>query len=124
MTMLSEMANHHNPQRGNTTVDTPRHRPTAAPHPSTTARLDRARVNAGRITGGPGLAMAKAKTAFRKKHAAVIAATASTSGITTGPCTTWIPSAGQAVTRWSTRCHRPYPGFVPGRVARPPGALV
>ena len=52
-------------------------------------RLDPARVNADRITGGPGPAMAKAKTAFRKKHAAVIAATASTSKTTTGPCTTW-----------------------------------
>ena len=89
MTMLSEMANHHGPQRTSTTADTPRHRPTAAPHPRTTARLDRARVNVGRIAGGPGLAMAKAKTAFRKKHAAVIAATASTGGITTGPRTTW-----------------------------------
>ena len=46
-------------------------------------------VKAGRITGGPDWAIANANTAFRKKLAAVIAATASTSGITTGPCSTY-----------------------------------
>ena len=39
-------------------------------------------------------------------------------------CCDAIPSAGQAVTRRPARRHRPYPGFVPGRVAPPPGALV
>ena len=45
-------------------------------------------VNAGRISGAPGWVIANANTAFRKKLAAVIAATASTSGITTGPVST------------------------------------
>ena len=89
MTMLSTSANHHSPQRMRTTVDRPRHRPTTAPDPRTTARWDRASRNAGRISGGPGLAIANANTALRKKLAAVITVTASTIATRAGPVTTW-----------------------------------
>ena len=48
----------------------------------------RSASDAGRISGGPGRAIAYANTAFRKKPAAVMAAMPSTAGITTaGPVT-------------------------------------
>ena len=62
--------------------------PTAAPDPSTIGRCDRACANAGLITGRLPPAIENANTAFRKKLAAVTAATASTTGITIGPFST------------------------------------
>ena len=86
MTMLRDSPNHLSPHREKTTVATPRHTPTAKPDPSTIGRCDRAWVNAGLITGlHPARAIENANTAFRKKLAAVTAATASTTGITIGP---------------------------------------
>ena len=87
--MLSDTPNQSRPHRVITTVDSPRARPTAVPQARTTGRWARASAKAGRIIGVPGLEIANAKTAFRKKLAAVTTVTASTSGITTGPVSTW-----------------------------------
>ncbi len=84
-TMLSDSANHHSPHRTTTTVENPSSNPTPTPQQSTTPTWDRALVNAGRISGGPGRAMANANTASRKKVAAVMATTPSMRGIRTGP---------------------------------------
>ena len=54
-----------------------------------TRQWRRACPKAGRISGLPGTEMAKAKTALRKKLAAVRAVTASTQGIRIGPVRTW-----------------------------------
>ena len=59
------MVNHHFPHRLTTMVENPRARPTPNPQATTVRRCLRAWANAGRISGAPGLLMAKANTAFR-----------------------------------------------------------
>ena len=53
------------------------------------AACDRARVTAGRMSGRPGVAMAKANTAFRKKLAAVMTVTPMMAATRTGPGNAW-----------------------------------
>src|SRR5262249_61412280 len=95
MTMLSEIANHNSPQRVATTVAQPRNSPTIPPDPKTMGRCALAFANAGRICGGPGPGTANADTAVRKKHAAVVAATAGTIGTTTRPGRVWNGPPGE-----------------------------
>jgi hypothetical protein len=85
MVMLMQIANQTPPHRSTTTAEKPSRSPTAPPVPSTTARCDRACRNAGLILGGGGVVMANAKTAFKRKQAAVITTMSRMMGMRTGP---------------------------------------